>query len=182
MKNYFIILSLIISLNAWTRPRVVGPIVSNPIVEAWVKLTCHGVVTPRFAYPTIERQIMTAHLKISPSQKYPHMEDLIASNSDFFKKLTKTCTERRRAKVEFGSFTGQWLDWGTDWGFSRLTLGEEVLTLSEANKCRAVGKPCSQNSQCCGSTQRLSYCNINANTCESNAISSGGSSNALSPL
>lgn len=169
-KILFVIFSLsLTSVFAIARPQPIS--ISG---QGWLKLSCHGIVSPRYAHPTVERHIMDAHLKINAYAKYPSLEDVRDQNSDFFKNLTKVCTERRRAKVEFGNFTGVWLDWGTDWAYSRLTMSETFIP-STNTQCRSVGSPCERVSQCCGYSTRMASCNIQMNTCESLMISASTS-------
>lgn len=137
------------------------------IGQGWIKFTCVGVTSPRYAYPTVEREIMIGHIKINPNSPYPTFEDLRDQNSNFFKDMTDQCTQRRRARVELGNFTGTWLDWGSDWAYSRLEMGEEFIPQASANLCRQVGHPCESNTQCCGSSTRLATCNLKMKTCES---------------
>lgn len=175
LKIIFLVL-LCTNLSAQIRTAVAVPSLPIELMpsEAWVKLSCFGVVTPKYQTP-IEQAIMVAHIKVNLNQPYPKFEDLRDQNSDFIKNLTKLCTERRWSKVILGNFTGTWLDWGTDWGYSRLEIGEEFIYNSY--QCRAVGKPCERLSQCCGYAQRMVSCNLTTRTCESNAISSSTSTN-----
>lgn len=165
MKKTFllVLISIVSNVSAWARPNI--PV---PQPESWIKLTCFGVVSPRFASPTVEKQIMIGHIKINGALPYPRMDDLRDSHSGFFRNLTKSCTERRWAMVQYGDFSGLWLDWGTDWGYSRLEVGETYIPAANAGSCRAVGNPCEQNVQCCGSNMRIASCNVSMNTCESN--------------
>ena len=162
-------------MNGWARQNL--PPVHD---EAWIKLTCHGVVTPRGLMTTaIDKPIMIGHIQINPYAPYPRFNDLRDSHSAFFKGLTKACTERRRAQVILTGFSGSWLDWGTDWAHSALDIGETFIAAANVGACRAVGGPCLSNAQCCGSSTFVATCNIAANTCESTAVPSdtGGSTN-----
>ncbi len=153
--------------------------IPNPIGdEAWIKLTCHGIVSPRTAYPVVEKKIMVGHIRINPAHLYPRMDNLRDANSGFFKNLTKVCTERRWAKVELGNFSGTWMDWGSDWALSRLEIGETFIAAANVGNCRPVEGPCVQASQCCGSAQHHTTCNVAANTCESTAIIADTGNNA----
>lgn len=165
MKNIILTFLVILSAKIYATTSPLPPV--SRIGQGWIKLTCHGVTTPRYADPTTERPIMIGHIKINPSAPYPNFEDLRDQNSNFFKDMTDQCTLRRRAKVEFGSFTGTWLDWGTDWAYTRLELSEEFIPNESINICRQVGHPCESNTQCCGSNRRLTSCNIKMKTCES---------------
>ena len=178
MKIFKTLFLFLVSTQLWalTAPLQVSPRMPS---EAWVKFTCFGIVTPRYTNPTIEKTIMTAHLKVNAGLPFPRFDDLRDANSEFIKNITKTCTERRWSKAVLDNFSGVWLDWGTDWGYTRYEIGEEFVY--NVNQCRAVGKPCDTPAQCCGRSQFLATCNVAARTCESTAIDhqSGGAANPL---
>lgn len=180
MKLLKILFYFLLSSQLYAQTRVVSAYNISPVSpiqlppsEAWVKLTCHGVISPRYSWPAYEKPIMVAHVKVNAGAAFPKYEDLRDNNSDFMKALTRTCTERRWNKMEFGSWSGNWLDWGTDYAFSRLEVGEEFVY--NQNACRAVGKPCERLSQCCGYANRSASCNLSMKTCESNLISTNTS-------
>lgn len=170
-KTILFLLLAALSSPAWSRPNLPYiPPPPPPSDESWIKLTCFGIVSPRFASPTVERQIMIAHVKFDGYGRYPRFDDLRDKNSGFFKNFTKACTERRRARVELGDFTGQWMDWGSDWGYSRYDVGEVFISAANSGACRGVGGPCVSNNQCCGSNRFMATCNVPMNTCESTII------------
>jgi hypothetical protein len=91
--------------------------------EGWIRLTCHGIITPR-SVPFIEKKIMIGHIKINSNQPYPSLEKLSNENPQFFKDLTEQCTNRRRAMVDLTNYNpANWLDWGSDWAYTRLEVG-----------------------------------------------------------
>lgn len=168
MKKLISISFLIFTAKAFS---ITSPINTTPVspAEAWIKLTCHGVVSPRYSWPAYEKPITVAHIKVNPLQGFPKYEELRDSNSDFFKAYTRICTERRWNKMEFGTWTGSWLDWGTDYAYTRYEIGEEIIYNSQ--QCRAVGKPCERLSQCCGYGSHQATCNLTLKSCESTVIS-----------
>lgn len=177
MKKVITLLTLIFCVKAFS---IVKPI-NLPVspAEAWVKLTCHGVVSPRYSWPAYEKPITVAHVKVNPGAAFPSYEDLRDNNSNTIKSYTKICTERRWSKMEFGTWTGSWLDWGTDYAYTRYEIGEEFIY--NTAQCRAVGKPCERLSQCCGYAQRMTSCNLALKTCESN-LSTASTNNVPSSL
>jgi hypothetical protein len=179
MKKIFLLSLVFVSLHALAIPSL--PPVSRFIPEAWMKFSCFGVTSPRYASPTVERPIVVGHVKFNGNASYPSFENIRDQNSSWFKNFTKVCTERRRARVEFGSFTGSWLGWGTDWGYSRLELSEIAYNISNQNNCRSVGSPCERPSQCCGFAQYATSCNVSLNTCES-TIADSNTNNQPSSL
>ncbi len=140
--------------------------------EGWIRLTCHGIITPR-SVPFIEKKIMIGHIKINSNQPYPSLEKLSNENPQFFKDLTEQCTNRRRAMVDLTNYNpANWLDWGSDWAYTRLEVGEEFIPKSMAGQCRQQGHPCESTVQCCGSSKPSPvYCNLKMSTCESMQIS-----------
>lgn len=172
MKNCKILFLFLVCTNLWAA-RAINPVELAPS-EAWVKLNCLGIVTPKSEIP-IEQPILTAYLKVNPGRPFPSFDDLRDQNSNFIKNLSTVCTERRWSKVVLGNFSGMWLDWGTDWGYSRLEIGEEFVY---NNQCRAVGKPCERVSQCCGYANRSTTCNVSLHTCESNLLTPADDNNS----
>ena len=168
MRKILLLSFVLVSLNVFALPSI--PPISRFIPEAWMKLSCIGVTSPRYASPTVERPIVVGHIKFNGNGAYPSFANIRDQNSSWFKNFTKVCSEKRRARVEFGSFTGSWLNWGTDWAYSRLELSEIAYSISNQNNCRSVGSPCERASQCCGFAQYITSCNISLNTCESTAI------------
>ena len=168
MTKIFLISFVFFSFNAYSLTSL--PPMTKLIPEAWIKFSCVGVTSPRDAFPTIERAIVVGHIKFDGNGVYPSFESLRDQNSSWFRNFTKVCTERRRARVELGSFSGSWLDWGTDWGYSRLEQSEVAYSFANQNACREPGSPCERASQCCGYSRYTSSCNLSLNTCESTMI------------
>jgi hypothetical protein len=140
--------------------------------EGWIRLTCHGVITPLGVVPYIEKQIMIGHIKINSNQPYPSLEKLANENPQFFKDLTEQCTNRRRAMVDLTDYNpADWLDWDSEFAYTRLEVGEEFISKSMAGQCRQQGQPCESTAQCCHSGKPSPvYCNLKIKTCETNSI------------
>ncbi|MFZ4714326.1 MAG: hypothetical protein ACOYL6_11455 [Bacteriovoracaceae bacterium] len=182
MKKYILILTML-TLNSWAQllpaakfnPTLKPQLILQRVpLEAWIKMTCVGQTTPENSWPLKVSTIATFHTKVNVNAPYPDMQELRNSRSDFFKNITKYCTEKRWNMMDLSQFpsTSLWLDWGTDTGYAKLILGEEFIY---DNSCRAANKPCESNAQCCGFNSRFTglstnFCNMKTNTCESNLI------------
>lgn len=171
MKNLTYLILFLIS-SAMAAPGKRDENVS-PIIEAWVKITCSGTVTP--VGQTIKvKPVMTYFIKTPANEPFPSLQELRNRNPSYFTEITKTCNDRRVAMVDLSNFHGKWLDWGTDHGYMKFEVGEEIIT---SNACRDVGHPCEKNVQCCGGTSAAnalptkgSYCSKTTNSCVSSEV------------
>lgn len=133
-------------------------------LEAWFKIDCFGIVSPKPEYPSynsprVEKHIFRMHVQFNPNAQMPSILELRNQHPAKFRFLTEHCTEKRRDMTDLSNFDGVWLDWGTDWGFSRTEYGENFIY---TNSCRSLGSPCLNSSQCCGGKN---ICNSQTNTC-----------------
>lgn len=169
MKNILIWLVLLSSFQVFAQKNILArpgkPIPSTTPIEAWVKLACLGTLTPVNSPLGIRvGPVATYYLQADMNEPFPNIIDLRREHTDFFHKLTDHCTTTRLAKVNLAGFTGVWLDWGSDYGYSKLEIGE---TFIYSNMCRASGQPCSTSRDCCsaGKLQQVT-CSKVTNSCE----------------
>lgn len=142
--------------------------------EAWVKLTCLGSLTP-VSSPLGDQigPVATYFVQANLNEPFPSLFDLRSRYNKFFHRITSHCQETRMAKVNLTGFTGLWLDWGTDTGYTRLEVGEEFIY---GPQCRAVGKPCGSSKQCCNLNAKIPrgslvpYCDSNTNSCQTRRL------------
>lgn len=170
--KYFLSLLLLTSFSGFAQIQLndVETVMPRVPTEAWVKLTCLGSLTPVNSPLGVQvGPVATYFLKASLEEPFPSLFDLRARHNKFFHKMTSHCQETRMAKVNLTGFTGVWLDWGTDNGFTKIEIGEQFIY---SNQCRAVGVPCSSTKQCCGLTSKLMpislkpYCDLTTNSCQ----------------
>ena len=166
--------SFLVSMNFAQAQFPVDPIHIHPALEAWLQLKCNGVVTPVNAYPVVYQDIATFYLKVNASSVRPTIRELTYDPQcrAEFNKIAQYCNDVRIGIASNFVPAGQiFLDWGSDYGYTRIIPGEVFVPI--LNVCRSVGQPCAQSTQCCGYSAQLSspnYCNSNTNACTSSVI------------
>lgn len=139
--------------------------------EAWLELTCRGVVTPTPNWPIEHRDITKFYLMVNPNVPMPSLRELSTQDAFMpqFEKMTRYCTDQRLKIVKTKVLPGDvYLDWGSDYGFTRFVVGD--LIVPAPGPCRTIAQPCARTSQCCGYSNPISSrttCDTNTNSCVS---------------
>lgn len=169
MKKLIYILSVLVSLHSdISGAQIMRAIPQNP-PEAWLALTCRGVVTPLYNYPIQFKDVVKFYIQVDPSKPRPSLKQMSTQSQYMpkFEQMAKYCTDQRLKIVQTNVEPGQtFLDWGTESGYSRFVQGEVFIPAGTA--CRAVGQPCGRVSQCCGYANPIATrttCDLNTNSC-----------------
>jgi hypothetical protein len=147
--------------NSWTQPKYPP--------EAWLALTCRGVITPMSVWPPQFQDVVKFYIQVAPNKPRPSLKELStqAAFMPKFEQMTKYCTDQRLKLVKPNVEPGYtFLDWGSEYGYSRFVEGE--VFFPESNACRLVGQPCAKVTQCCGHANPIrtrTTCDTNTNSC-----------------
>lgn len=150
------------------------PVAPKPLPsEAWLSLLCRGVVTPVQYDPVIFQDVIRFFVQVDPSKPRPSMKEMSRDPKyrDQFDKMARVCTDKRvQTSKQYVDPGYTWLGWGTEYGYSRLVLGEVLIPTSQS--CRSVGQPCARISQCCGYANPITSrntCDLVTNSCVKSA-------------